>query len=227
MSDFPKDKKLGDYGHATIRAALNVIPMAGGPLAVAFETVFSSPIEKRKEEWLVKLSSAIEEICTKVADLTPEKLSQHELFISAYLQASNIAVRTHQKEKLDSLINAVKNSVINESLDETKKLIFIRLIDDMTPLHLRVLHFLTFPEKYIEKLNKGRPQNMYTDWGDLRNVWDELYSDMKSDDSLIELIISELHKFGLVRITSFHEARLLSVATQIGIQFIGFIELES
>lgn len=227
MSEFPKDKTLRDYGHAAIRAGLNVIPLAGGPLSVAFETVFSSPIEKRKEKWLMQLSPTIEEICSKISDLTPEKLSQNELFISAYLQASNIAVRTHQTEKLNALINAVKNTVINETLDETKKLIFIRLIDDLTPLHFKVLHFLAFSKDYIDKLNKLNPPNTTVYWGSLANVWDKLFSDIKSHDNLIELIISDLHKFGLIRITSFDQAGTSSASTKIGNQFISFIELES
>lgn len=227
MNEFPKDKSPGDYGHDAIKAGLNAIPLAGGALAVVFETVFSSPIERRKEEWLIQLASTVEEICETISDLTPEKLSQHELFISAYLQASNIAIRTHQKEKLKALLNAVKNSVINAALDETKKLIFIRLIDDMTPLHFKILNFLVFPEPYIEALNKRQGPNVFTNWGSLANVWDEHSFGIKSQDNLIELIILDLHKFGLIRITSFHEARMLSVGTQIGIQFIGFIELES
>jgi len=227
MKKFPKDKLPSDYGHNAIKAGLNTIPLAGGALAIVFETVFSSPIERRKEEWLIQLESAVEEICTKISDITPEKLSQHELFISAYLQASNIAIRTHQKEKIEALINAVKNSVIDTTLDETKKLIFIRLIDDMTPLHFSILNFLVFPEQYIEALNKQQRPNTFTNWGSLASVWDNHSFGIKSQDNLIELIISDLHKFGLIRVKSFHEARTSSVGTQIGIQFIRFIGLES
>ncbi|TOO00399.1 hypothetical protein CGH46_22250, partial [Vibrio parahaemolyticus] len=84
----------------------------------------------------------------KVENLTPEKLSEHDAFISAYLQASNIAVRTHQEEKIKALNNAVKNTVLNNEIDETLKLMFIRFIDEMTPLHFRILHFLSTPEHY-------------------------------------------------------------------------------
>jgi hypothetical protein len=227
MEGYPKDKTWKDYGHASIKTGLNIIPLAGGALASAFETVFSSPIDKRKEEWLIQLAATVDEICAQVSGLTPEKLSENDLFVSAYLQASNIAVRSHQKEKIDALSKAVKNTVIITDLDETLKLIFIRIIDDMTPMHFQVLHFLACPKVYIERLNAKSSPNSYTHWGDLRNVWDKIYQDVNSQNSIIDLVISDLHRFGLVRVEKFHEARLDSVSTGVGNKFIDFIELES
>ncbi|GHA42515.1 hypothetical protein ACFFLZ_13935 [Photobacterium aphoticum] len=225
MEELPQNKEWKDYGHAGVKATLNVIPLAGGALATLFETVFSAPIDKRKEDWLILLASTVDEVCEKVENLTPEKLSEHDAFISAYLQASNIAVRTHQEEKIKALNNAVKNTVLNNEIDETIKLMFIRFIDEMTPLHFRILHFLSTPDHYIQKLNTN--PNSYTHWGDLRNVWEKTYSDVSSNDPIIDLIISDLNRFGMVRIKQFHEARLDSVGTSVGQNFIDFIELES
>ncbi|WP_394392188.1 hypothetical protein [Shewanella woodyi] len=165
MEELPQNKGWKDYGHAGAKATLSVIPLAGGALTTLFETVFSAPIDKRKEDWLILLSNTVDEVCEKVEDLTPEKLSEHDAFISAYLQASNIAVRTHQEEK----IKALNNTVLNVDIDETLKLMFIRFIDEMTPLHFRILHFLSTPEHYIQKLNTN--PNSHTHWGSLRNVW--------------------------------------------------------
>lgn len=226
MAEYPKDKEVGYYGHTAVKAGLNAIPVAGGMLAAVFETVFSAPIEKRKEEWLIRLSVTVDELCSRIEDLTPEKLSKNELFISAYLQASNIAIRTHQKEKVDALANAVKNSVLQESIGETKTLIFIRLIDDMTPMHFRILHFLTFAESYIKTLDSRQPPNQWKNWGSLSNVWDELFPEIKSSNDLLELIVSDLHKFGLINCSHFFEARMTNNGTQLGKQFIEFIEVK-
>ncbi|EJG0987555.1 hypothetical protein C4G66_RS11540 [Vibrio parahaemolyticus] len=225
MEELPQNKEWKDYGHAGVKATLSVIPLAGGALATLFETVFSAPIDKRKEDWLILLANTVDEVCEKVENLTPEKLSEHDAFISAYLQASNIAVRTHQEEKIKALNNAVKNTVLNEDIDETLKLMFIRFIDEMTPLHFRILHFLSTPEHYIQKLNTN--PNSYTHWGDLRNVWNKTYTDIGSNAPIIDLIISDLNRFGMVRIKQFHEASLDSVGTSMGQKFIDFIELES
>ncbi|WP_305813063.1 hypothetical protein [Photobacterium leiognathi] len=41
-------------------------------MATLFETVFSAPIDKRKEDWLILLASTVDEVCGKVENLTPE-----------------------------------------------------------------------------------------------------------------------------------------------------------
>ncbi|MGD8113224.1 hypothetical protein [Vibrio sp. TRT 17S01] len=224
MEELPQNKDLKDHAHSGVKAALNLIPFAGGALASVFETVFSAPIDKRKEEWLILLASTVEEICEKVEELTPETLSENETFISAYLQASNLALRTHQAEKIAALNSAVKNTVLLEDLDETLKMIFIRFIDDMTPLHFRVLHFLSNPNEYINKLMTDESATVT---GDLQDVWNELYTDVSTNDPLVDLVISDLYNLGLLTAKTFRDARLGSVSTPLGLQFIEFIEYES
>jgi hypothetical protein len=222
MEELPtKDKK--DHMHKATKVGLNFIPIAGGALAEIFETVFSAPIDKRKEEWLKRLAMTIGELCEKVDGLTPEKLSNNPEFISIYLQASNIAIRTHHEEKLNALNIAVKNSVIQESLDESKKMIFLRLVDQMTPLHIKVFHFLSFTDQYVKELGSRLPSNTSRRWGSASNVWDEYFKEIKADNSLIDLITNDLNNYGLIYISKFHQASMDSVATGLGREFIGFI----
>ena len=226
MEDLP-EKEWKDYGHGSVKAGLSTVPFVGGALATAFETVFSAPIDKRKEAWLRELASTVDELCNTVEGLSPEKLSQNELFVSAYLQASNIAIRAHQDKKLKALRAAVKNTVLLESYDESKKLIFIRIIDEMTPLHFKILDFLSEPEKYIEYLDNKQGPNVSTHWGSLGRVWDETFSDVRSSDSLVELVISDLYRFGFVYIDQLHKASMSSVATKTGQEFIEFVSDDS
>lgn len=226
MEELPIKEKA-DHIHDATKAGLNLIPMVGGALASVFETVFSSPIDKRKEDWLKCLAQTVDQLCEKVEGLTPEKLSNNPEFISIYLQASNIAIRTHSEEKLKALNAAVKNSVLLEGMDESKKMIFLRVIDQMTPLHFKVLHFLTFPEIYIKDLDSRQPPNHSTSWGDLRNVWDELFKDIRSSNHLIDIVIVDLKNWGMIHIGKFHEASLNSVGTGFGKEFVGFINDET
>jgi len=216
-------KDIQDYGYDSIKAGLNVVPLVGGALATVFETVFSSPIDARKEAWLCDLAKVVDDLCSKVENLTPEKLSKNNEFISAYLLASNIAIRSHQKEKLAALRAAVKNTVLITDYDESKKMIFIRVIDEMTPLHFRLLTFLSTPEVFVNKLNEKEGSNSRTLWGSLGNVWNEIYKDIRADNSLIDIVISDLHRFGFVHIDKFHKASMNSVSTGIGMQFMAFI----
>jgi len=199
-------KDTNDIKHTAIKAGLNLIPGFGGALSVIFESVFSSPIDKRKEKWLSELAKTVDELLLKVNDLTPEKLSKNEMFISAFLQASNIAIRTHHKEKLQALKCAVKNSLLRDDLDENKKMIFIQIIDDLTPLHFKVLDFLSTPETYIEKLDEENGPNTTVNWGAISNIWDESFNDISSNNELIKIITADLYRFGFIYIDEFYKA---------------------
>jgi hypothetical protein len=183
--------------------------------------VFSTPIDKRKEAWLKELANIVNELCQEIDGLTLDRISENQEFISASLEASNIAVRTHHQEKLKALKAAVKNTVLRADLDESKKMIFIRIIGQMTPLHFQVLNFLSFPEKYINAFN-SQNDNTLTHWGDLRNVWDARFKEIRSDNPIIEIAIQDLYSYGLIYINVFHKANLSSVATKFGREFIEF-----
>lgn len=218
-----------DLAHNIMRAGINLIPGVGGSLATVFETVFSAPIDKRKEEWLVSLAKTVDELCEIVENLSLEKLSKDEEFVSIILQTSNIAIRMHEKEKLIKLRNAVKNSILIENIDEIKKVIFIRIIDQVTLLHFRVLSFLSSPEYYIDeiktKTEKSPNTITSTYYSSLSPVWDLTYDDIKSDNPLLDLIVSELKNYGLVNINAMYEAPVnSSCITSLGKEFIRFTD---
>jgi len=126
-----------------------LVPAAGGSLQVLFETVFSAPLEKRKEKWMQELANALVQLQQIVGDLTSERLVDNEAFITMAIQASSIAIRSHQQSKLDALRNAIINSVLITSIDEDEQMAFIHLVDQFTPSHLRLLALLNNPHKWI------------------------------------------------------------------------------
>ncbi|MBU1994990.1 hypothetical protein KKC15_09815 [bacterium] len=221
MDKFPEQSNK-DYISSTVKGVVSAIPVAGGPLSVLFETVFSTPLDKRKKEWFQSLADAIEELTKKVDGITPEALSQNEVFISVSMQATQIALRNHQKEKLDALRNAVINSTNTISLDENKLLMFTRIIDDMTPLHLKVLEFLNNPNKFEQELQNRTSNNMRTHYPDNMNIWKEYYPELNSSRELITQVCKELYAKGFL----FNELQLLGtgkVTSGFGEEFLAFI----
>src|SRR5689334_12159231 len=105
----PPKKSKGDDVHALVKALASSIPLASGPLSVMMETVFAPPIERRREEWFAQMSEVVMDLQKHALALTPDKLAKNELFISVALQATQIALRNHQREKLDALRNAIFN----------------------------------------------------------------------------------------------------------------------
>lgn len=148
MSDIPKEPKRSsaDIAYTVVKAGVSAVPVAGGPAAELLGLIFGPPLEKRRERWLQQLADAIREVSEKVAELTPEKLAQEEAFITTALHATEIAVRTHQQEKIEALRNAVVNAALQSALDETLQHIFLNHVDSLTPSHLRMLACFNVPE---------------------------------------------------------------------------------
>lgn len=97
MDQLPTTRTPGDVAHDMARGLISAVPAVGGPLQVLFETVFSAPLEKRKEKWMQELARALMELQQTVDDLIPEKLAENAAFITMAIQASSIAIRSHQR----------------------------------------------------------------------------------------------------------------------------------
>ncbi|WUR13903.1 hypothetical protein E7V67_002000 [[Empedobacter] haloabium] len=199
MEPLPTKRSKGDYARDTARAAISMVPMAGGPLQVAFEALFSAPIEKRKERWLQQLSEVVVELGARVDELTPERLVQDDVFVTVVMQASQIALRNHQSEKLEALRNAVLNAVLS-TIEEDEKFIFLRLIDQLAPVHLRLLKFLDDPGKWMDVHGIGNPG-----WsmGGVSTVIEHCFPAMAGRREVYDQVIRDLQTEGLVSQGSF------------------------
>jgi hypothetical protein len=195
MDKPPKKKNVGDTAREMGKAIVSAVPVAGGPLQVLFENVFSAPIEKRKQAWLEQLAEVVTEVQQKVDGLTPEKLATNEVFITVAMQASQIAIRNHQQEKLEALRNAVLNSALPNPPEEDEQIIFLRLIDQLAPWHLRILTLLSGPEQWMARNNVQNPG-----WsaGGVSTVIEHCLPDLSGKRDIYDQIVRDLQAEGLV-----------------------------
>lgn len=133
----PPAKSAADVAHTVVKVGLAAIPAVGGPLAEVFSAVIGPPIERRRNAWMEEVTQEIERL--RESGLALERLETNEQFVSAVLQASLIAIRTHQAEKRRALRNAVVNVAKGQGPDEALQQIFLNLLDSFSELHLRVL----------------------------------------------------------------------------------------
>jgi hypothetical protein len=226
MEQLPDSKNIADVAHEVARAMISAIPVAGGPLQVAFENIFSSPIDKRKQAWLKELASVIERIQEKVADATPEKLAINDTFVTVVMQASQIAIRNHQRIKLEALRNAVFNSPLPNQPHEDEQMMFLRLIDQLTPWHLRVMAVFDRPVGWMEKNNLHYPgwgvggvstliEYCVPELSGQRDTYDQIVRDLQSDGLI--------HQGQFMHVTMSGHGMVQSRATDRGRRFIKFI----
>ncbi len=200
----------GDYVYATglglLSIALSTIIAPAGILAALVGVKQLSPMWKRLDKWMVHMEEAIDQL--KGEGITVEDLAQNEQFITALLQASQTAMRTHKKEKLEALQNAVLNIVLGAQPNDNKQQMFLTLIDELTEDHLRILHYLDDPRAYLRQ--KGLPEDVETPMENLdrstqRNHGENnigrlgrAFPELKDQRAYVDLIIATLYGRGLV-----------------------------
>ena len=197
MNDLPTNKSVADVAREVARAVVSLVPVVGGPLQVVFENLFVSPTERRKDAWFQQLADVLKEVESQVAELTPEKLGQSEAFVTVAMHATQIALRNHQKAKLDALRNAVLNAALPNPPQEDEQMIFLRLIDQLTPWHLRVLSVLDEPIRWMERhgvsnpgLGMGGPsmvlERCIPEFRGQRDTYDQIVRDLQSEGLLAQ-----------------------------------------
>ena len=220
--------KAADHALTAVRAALSMIPVAGGPAAELFNAIVTPPLTKRRDEWLNSLAEDLVSLQKKVEGITVESLSNNEAFITAVMHATQAAVRNHQEEKIVALRNAVLHVASNTSPDEDLQMIFLNFIDIATPWHLRILKFLQDPRKF--GVAKGIT---YPTWsmGGVSTVLQHTFPEIAGRRPFYDKIVNDLEAEGLVNggvsmlHTTMSESGMFAKrTTEMGDMFLAFIE---
>lgn len=217
--------KASDIAHSVVKAGLSAIPFVGGPAAELFNTIIAPPLAKRRDEWMESIADGLRDLEEKVENFKIEDLAEDEMFITAVIQASRIAVTNHQKEKLEALRNAVLNSALRNAPEEDIQLVFLNFVDVLTPWHLRVLKFFDNPLDWAEVNNINYPP-----WsaGAPATALEFALSELSGRREFYDKIVKDLYSHGLFTIESLHVTMtvggmLASRTTEWGKSFIRFI----
>ena len=127
-----------DVAHSIAKGVVSEIPMIGGPVSELLGLLIS-PIAERRDGWLTDLQRRLHELEAQKEGFCFSDLSKNERFVSAVLQATTAAARTHKKEKREALRNAVLNVATGDGLSEDVEALFLNFIDSFTTVHLKVL----------------------------------------------------------------------------------------
>jgi len=194
MTNLP-DRGTGDAAHAVVKAVAGMVPIAGSALTVLLETVLAPPLERRREKWFRMLGAAVEQLQQRVEGLSPEALSANEVFITVVAQATQVALRTHQDEKLNALKAAVLNAGLPNPPADDLQLMYVRFLDELSPWHIRVLDLFSGPEQWMQ-----RNGIQYPGWGmgGPSTVIEHCFPELRNQREFYEQIVRDLQSRGLV-----------------------------
>ena len=190
----PATPELTDHRAAVIKGAISSIPVLGGVLAEELGLILAPPLARRREEWFADLARRLYDLENSIDGFKFDDLSNNEQFVSATLQATQAALRTHQQEKLEALRNAVLNTALGDGGDDDRRAIFLSLVDTLTPLHLRIL-------KSLDKNDKLPTRTAFSTL--VGNVTQQTKSMI--DSRAVKLLIEDLSRAGLLQRTENQE----------------------
>jgi len=134
----------GDVSRAAARGLLAMVPF--GNVVSELWALLGPPVAQRRDDWLQDLARRLRDLEGKIDGFRFDDLGKNEQFVSATLQATQAALRTHQSEKLAALRNAVMNAAVGRAPSEDLQLIFLNFVDSFTPAHLKILAFFQHPD---------------------------------------------------------------------------------
>ncbi len=219
-------KTSGDYVHSAVNVAVSSIPVFGSAASEIFNMVIVAPLEKRKEKWMLKIAESLEELQSTVDGFDVHKLCNDELFISVLNRASQLALSNHQEEKIFALKNAVMNTALNISIEENEEMMFLNMIDAMTPWHLKIISYFDNPEERFKELSIKPTEYMM---GSPVLPLQEFYPELKSKNDFVNLIVNDLYSRGIFSIkdlncTMSSSGMYVSRLTEYGKRFFNYIK---
>lgn len=181
----PPKHSTGDTAYLVVKAILS--PIAGA--TELLERLISPPYQRRTDEWMKVIAEVLRNL-EQNKGIKMEELQNNDLFITVVTQASRIAIGNHQREKLESLKNAIISSA---SLHEKEdiQLVFIRYVDELTPSHLYLLRLFINEEERLGKIKSYREA--------LEMVADANIDIASKDD--LRMLVGDLSTRGLIRVS--------------------------
>jgi len=221
--DISKTTK-GDIAHSAIKAGLGSLPVIGSAASELFGFLVTPPLEKRRINWMNDVAEKIKELESK-GEINYEELKDNDLFLDVVLQATSLALKTSEKEKVQAFKNVILNSALGELTDETKIKIFLNQIDNFTTWHIKILHFIDDPQQWFS--NAGITPKDYM-MGSLHSVIIDAFPELKDQDALLDIIWNDLntagfHRTGSLKTTMTSSGLYVSRTTDLGKEFLSFI----
>lgn len=207
--------------------AADIRAPGGKPIFDFLNSAFRSLINGRQERWNQIVAEALVEIRDSAGEPGADKALASEHFLTVVTEATLIACRNHDEEKIRALRNAVLHTALSDDgPDEPVQLMFLRLIDYLTPLHLVTVALLNDPAAWMEKHDVPDPR-----WpvGTSSTVIQYCVPSLRGRPDILEMIVRDLQGAGLVeqgyflRIPMSDAGILQAHTTDSGRQFVRFI----
>lgn len=172
-----------------------------------------------QEGWQERIDLWKEEVIKRLSQLDAEmeqKIRETTNFANILASAQREALEDIEENKVSLYANAVINAIKNESIDDTKKHIFLNILRDCTLLHIEVLKEISKSKGPIVTI---RPNGFHSE--------NPLFLDLRmnyKDKELLEAVIKSLSEYHLTYVAAGKiGATEPTIITDLGKEFLAFI----
>jgi hypothetical protein len=144
------EPKLRDHLRVGADAAIAAFPL-GGSVVTLLDAVIAPSLAKRRDSWLRMLGERLDRLEAKVEGFGVEDLADDELFVSAVMEASRIAVGTELEAKLKMLANCLERLAMpDRDIGDFLAMRFLAFVDELRPEHFLVLCYTADPRGWYQ-----------------------------------------------------------------------------
>lgn len=144
-----KDEILESVKALAVAGLPFILPPQGVALLTLANECFNSSGKLRQDKWNAEITSRIANMDKE----TEQKIRETSNFASILASAQRGALEDMEEDKVSLYANAVINAIKDESIDDTKKHIFLNMLRDFTKLHIEILKFYNEIEERIKVLH--------------------------------------------------------------------------
>lgn len=215
------ERTARDHARTAGDAVVAGVPFVGGSLGVLLGEVVRPSYQKRVDAWLVELGEVVERLESDSDNFEWKSLEDNELFVSAVVHATEIALGTALEDKIEMLKSGLANIATGEMSDDFLAMRFLTFVEELTPEHFYVLAYSVDP---APSNSSWGPEDKATP----RSLID--LSDLEVKPSIVDLIIADLASRSLIDTSTLSKTAagddaLTSFATSLGRQLIKFVEV--
>lgn len=197
VPDFPRSRSIDSALEAGAAAGAGALGAVAGPAAAAaagaavplLAAWLKSPLEQAREEWAEQVVSALRWLVDTTGK-SPTEIASPE-FLDALARASQIAASDSTESKRMALLNALCNVAGPSAPSRHKQTVMLRLLDELTELHVRAIGFLINRE--VVDLQFEQPQDT-----DVATLLVANVAGLMGDLELAEQVRQELVSVGLL-----------------------------
>lgn len=168
------------------------VPFVGGPLQTLIGAVLTPSIDKRRDQWLQEVDLLLRRIQGVLGSL--DRLRDDDLFVTAVVEATRIALGTHLEEKIELLRNSLLNLALDPERDDFMAMRLLRFVEELSPEHFVYLEWACDPDAYRLRVPPARPLTPHVRY--------ELFEeDLGLSAQVLRIVYSDLESRGLAQHT--------------------------